>query len=534
VRRVISDSLLESKQTLKKTILSCHRLCLTQFCLTQVRLALNLLANSLRILWRRLGLSELTGNSSLTRLQRRSVNSRQRASQCSSYYRLFRLRGRRPGRAIWLCLVCGISFSVLRPLDLRAQSLSPVVSLAGNTNDGDISPFYMNWDRLDQEPTQGPPQSGTPDGSPKPDAKSSEAQPSAGASQSATPAETKAETEKAKKKTRRGSLVPAPLPIASPAIGTGIIPGLGYIFPFSKDDKVSPPSTIAVAGMATNNGTRGIGGFADLYMKQDTYEITAGYGHGHINYNLYGSGIFEGLELPLTQSGDLFRAEILRRTWWKVFVGPRFWAGTSFVTLGPTNVEFPPLPPGFGIHNTMRALGLRMTRDTRPNQFFPTAGTKLEFTADSFMKSLGSKYSFQAYRFTFSKYHSLSKNQVLAYNLFACATGGEPPFYGNCVYGTSNQLRGYTAGKYFDRYMSATQVEYRLTLPKGIGLAAFAGAGGVIPGSSQVLFKNDHFLPDVGGGPRYELSKKYHVNLRADFARGRDSWSWSMGVGEAF
>jgi hypothetical protein len=397
---------------------------------------------------------------------------------------------------LWLCLVCGFFFSVSEPPGVRAQSPSSDVSV-------------------------------------KPEAKSSSPQ-ADGASSSAKSSETGTEPEKTKKKTHRGSLVPAPLPIASPAIGTGIIPGLGYIFPFSKDDKISPPSTIAVAGLYTNNGTRGIGGFADLYMKEDTYEITAGYGHGNVNYNLYGSGVFEGRELPLVQTGELFRSEVLRRTWWKVFVGPRFWSGNSFLTVAPNNGKIPPLPPDLGIHTTMRALGLRMTRDTRPNQFFATAGEKLEFTADYFMKSLGSKYSFQAYRFTFSKYHSLSKNQVLAYNLFGCATSGQPPFYGNCIYGTSNQLRGYTAGKYFDRYMSATQVEYRLTLPKGIGLAAFGGLGGVIPGSSQVLFKDSHFLPDVGGGPRYELSKKYHVNLRADFARGRDSWTWSMGVGEAF
>jgi hypothetical protein len=82
--------------------------------------------------------------------------------------------------------------------------------------------------------------------------------------------------------------------------------------------------------------------------------------------------------------------------------------------------------------------------------------------------------------------------------------------------------------------MFTAQVEYRLTLKYGIGLAGFGGVGEVIPGSSQLLFKNDHFLPDVGGGPRYELSRKYHVNLRADFARGVGSWTWSMGIGEAF
>jgi hypothetical protein len=353
--------------------------------------------------------------------------------------------------------------------------------------------------------------------------------------------ETKTEQEKTEKKkpekkkpAHRGALVPAPLPISSPTVGVGVVLGLGYIFPFSVRDKVSPPSTIGAAGLFTNNGSRGFGLGADLYMKENTYEITSIYAHGNVNYDLYGSGIASGLKLPLTQSGYVFRAEVLRRLWWKVFIGPRFWNGQSFVTIAPTNSQLPPLPSDLGIHTTLRALGIRLIRDTRPNQFYPTAGEKLQFTSDFFMQSLGGKFSFQSYRLTFNKYQSLRRNQVLAYDVFACATAGQPPFYGNCIYGTENELRGYTPGKYLDRYMLTAQAEYRLTLPKGFGLAAFAGVGEVIPGSSQVLFKGDHFLPDVGAGPRYELSKKYHVNLRLDFARGRDSWTWSMGVGEAF
>jgi hypothetical protein len=371
-------------------------------------------------------------------------------------------------------------------------------------------------------------------GNPQDNQTASQSTPSS-APQASTSAETKTEAKKKAKKESRGSIVAAPLPIVSPAIGKGFVPVLGYIFAFSKNDKVSPPSTVGALGLLTNNGSRGWGVGMDLYIKQNTYEITSFFGKGNVNYNLYGSGLFAGLKLPLVQTGHLYRGEVLRRLWWKIFVGPRFWIGESFVTLNASAIKnLPPLPPGFGIQNDMRALGVRMIRDTRHNQFFPTAGEKLEFTADFFMQSLGSKYSFQAYRLTFSQYHSLSKNQVLAYDLFGCATSGHPPFYGNCIYGTSNELRGYTAGKYFDRYMFGAQVEYRLTLPYGIGLAGFTGIGEVVPGSSQVLFRNNHFLPDVGGGPRYELSRKYHVDLRADFARGRDSWTWSMGIGEAF
>ena len=108
--------------------------------------------------------------------------------------------------------------------------------------------------------------------------------------------------------------------------------------------------------------------------------------------------------------------------------------------------------------------GIEVWRDSRPNRFYPLNGGVIDFTGDFFAHDLGSKYSFQSYRFTFNKYLSLTKQQVLAYNLNLCGVGGSPPFYANCIYGAGNELRGYTAGRYLDRYMVATQVEYRLVL----------------------------------------------------------------------
>ncbi len=355
-------------------------------------------------------------------------------------------------------------------------------------------------------------------------------------SQSPTAEEPKQESKKKKKLGGRGAFVVAPLPISSPAIGSGIVPVLGYIFPFSTKDKVSPPSTIGVAGLVTNNGSRGFVVGGQLFLKENTYEITSGFARGNVDYDIYGNGIASGLKLPLQQTGQAFLGEVLRRIGWKFFVGPRFITGNSFVTVRPNDVMNFPIPPGIGLHTNLTSIGARLTRDTRPNHFYPISGTFFTLTSDFFSQALGSKYSFQSYRTEFDKYWSVSKAQVLAYDAYFCATGGQPPFYGNCIYGTSNELRGYTAGHYFTRYSLATQLEYRLVLPKRFGLVAFGGLGGTIPGGSQLLqrVQTSHFLPAGGGGLRFELSKKYHVNLRADIAQGVDGHTFGMGVGEAF
>ncbi len=331
-----------------------------------------------------------------------------------------------------------------------------------------------------------------------------------------------------------GSFVIAPLPISSPALGSGIVPVLAYIFPLNRSDKTSPPSLVGAAGLVTDNGTRGFGLAGELYFKENTYRTTAAYIRGDLNYSLYGLGSGASQpKLPLNQTGQALFAEFLRRVGWKVFLGPRFLWGNSLITLRPANSGTFPLPPEVGLHTSLTAVGIRLQRDTRPSRFYPTGGTLLDFTSDFFSQGLGSKYSFQSYKFTFNKYWSVAKQQVLAYNGFACFTGGQPPFYGNCIYGTNSELRGYIAGRYLDRYMVATQLEYRLALPKRFGLVGFGGLGEVIPGGNQ-SFRTNNFLPSGGGGVRFALSKKYHVNLRVDFARGKDSNTWSVGVGEAF
>ncbi len=403
-----------------------------------------------------------------------------------------------------VCLICGLEVSLTAPASAQGPEKIELPAAIADQSDQEVKPVPPQ--AVDQSP------------------------------QTTTPAQTEPPPKKKKKFSIPDGIVVAPLPLSSPAIGTGITPILGYIFPLNKNDKVSPPSTIGGAGLITNNGSRGFVVGGQFFFKENTYEVTSGYVHGNVNYNIYADEIAPGVKLPLEQTGEAFFGEFLRRLFWKFFAGPRFISGNSFITVRPNDDVNFPIPPEVGLHTTLRSIGAKLTRDTRPNHFYPLSGTQFTFTADFFSQDLGSKYSFQSYRTQFDKYWSLSKNQVLAYDAYFCGTAGNPPFYGNCIYGTSNELRGYTAGHYFTRYSMATQAEYRLVLPWRFGLVVFGGLGGVIPGGNQVAQQgeNSHFLPSGGGGLRFELSKKYHVNLRADIAQGLYGHTFGLGVGEAF
>jgi Omp85 superfamily domain len=228
-----------------------------------------------------------------------------------------------------------------------------------------------------------------------------------------------------------GSIVAAPLPIVSPALGAGIIPVLGYITPIPAKDKVIEPSVVGAGGLITNNGTRGFGLATDLYLDKARYEVETAYAHGNIDYNLYGVGFVNGnagFKLPLQQTGYFFFLKMLRKIGWDTYVGIRFIDGSSFITLKPTSEKIPPIPTDVGLHTNLRAVGTEVWRDSRPSRFYPLKGSVLDFTGDFFGQDLGSKYSFQSYKFTFNKYWSLTDKQVLAYNLFWCGTAARPRF----------------------------------------------------------------------------------------------------------
>ena len=107
-----------------------------------------------------------------------------------------------------------------------------------------------------------------------------------------------------KKKEKRGSIVAAPLPIVSPAIGAGIVPVFGYIFPLSTHDKVSPPSVIGGAGLITDNRSNGFGLGAQLFMKENRFQVQGIFADGNLNYTLFGEGFLGGIagvKLPLSQ-----------------------------------------------------------------------------------------------------------------------------------------------------------------------------------------------------------------------------------------
>jgi Omp85 superfamily domain len=334
---------------------------------------------------------------------------------------------------------------------------------------------------------------------------------------------------------KRGSLVVAPIPISSPAFGSGLLLIGGYVFKLNEQDKLSPPSWFGAAGAYTNNGSRALALGSRLYLQENKYQTTVAAIKGRANFDFFGIGRIPGrdpISVPLSLEGTIFFGEFLRNVGKGYFIGPRYQHRKLSASIDG------PVPPGgfelpdIDIRSNSAALGFHLQRDRRDSTFYPTKGTLVDFTVDFFDQVWGSRREYQVYKVAYNGFRAVTKRQILAYRAMGCSANGSVPFYDLCLFGFNSDLRGYTTGEFQNRRMFAGQGEYRVELKKRFGLVAFGGIGGVA--RSWRDFRSDQLLPAAGAGLRFTLDKKNHINYRIDFAVGREGHTLSIGIGEAF
>ncbi len=337
------------------------------------------------------------------------------------------------------------------------------------------------------------------------------------------------------KKPKRGQLVIAPIPAISPAVGSGLILAVGYVFKLKEDDELSPPSVIGVVGAFTNNGSRGGGLGGRLYFGENKYQTTFAVVKGRVNYDFFGIGRLPNrppVSVEIHQGGTVFFGEFLRNVGKNIFVGPRFQHRSLYARLGGEQTAGGFEIPEIDIQATTVGLGFHVQRDLRDSTFYPRKGSIFNLTGDFFDQSWGSKRQYQTYKVQYNKYHALSPKQVLAYRGMVCSANQNVPFYDLCFFGVNNDLRGYAGGEFQNRRMFATQAEFRQELKGRFGVVGFGGFGGIARRWNE--FRSDQLLPAAGAGIRFKLDKKNHINYRIDWAIGRAGHTLTIGVGEAF
>ena len=119
---------------------------------------------------------------------------------------------------------------------------------------------------------------------------------------------------------------------------------------------------------------------------------------------------------------------------------------------------------------------------------------------------------------------------MLAWQVKATLNGGEVPWDHLAKAGGAKALRGYLAGRYRDRQLVLTQLEYRRPLHRRHSMVAWLGAGAIADRLDELQL--GQLLPTVGIG--YRLEVKQRVNLRLDLGVGDQAVGFYFGINESF
>jgi outer membrane protein assembly factor BamA len=342
-------------------------------------------------------------------------------------------------------------------------------------------------------------------------------------------------TPNVKRKTA-GEWVVLPIPKSSPAIGTGLQVVAARFF---KADEESQTSVLGAGAAYYTSDTWFVGAGGQYNFGQDRWRITGGLGYLEANYDFYGIGNDagdRGIAFPINQTGSAAFATVLRNFGRGWYLGAGYRYLDSTVGLRVSIPGFPELEDILKQGERVVNYGptLNANYDTRDVNTYPRTGSyvKLEGffgTTTVFDESdYYEKITIQA-----NRYWPVGEKYVLAGRISVCGAGDDAPFFDLCLYGTNNDLRGYTAGRYQDLRLFATQAEWRAQFTPRWGGVVFAGVGQVAPEFGDM--NSDNWLPAAGFGVRWMAAKENKVNVRADLAWGKDEDAlFYLSIGEAF
>lgn len=329
------------------------------------------------------------------------------------------------------------------------------------------------------------------------------------------------------------SFVVMPIPVSNPSVGAGlVVPAMLFYKP-----KGSARPWITGAGVLwTDNGSRAAGIFQKAYLGGDRFRLSGGLGRADLNLKFYGVGdsaASRDRSIDIEQKVDFALVQGLMQVSEHQYLGLR-------VRTASVNTRIPIEPPSFpdqeisplDLNIDLAGPALVYQYDTRNSEMDPSSGIYATGALQWNLPSWGSDRDYRHFYGAVNAYPKLGPNGVLAMRVAVCDVSSDAPFFDLCLFGSHSDLRGYETGQYRDSTLLAAQAEYRWQFARRWGMVAFAGIGGVAPNFGD--YRASSLLPSGGVGLRFKASTAYNVNVRVDYAIGKDSNALYFGIGEAF
>ena len=331
-----------------------------------------------------------------------------------------------------------------------------------------------------------------------------------------------------------------PLIINNPAFQTGFGAVPMYFFNFDKEDEVSPPSMASVIGLYSTNKSYVLLGSGRFFWDQDKNRASIAFGPTRVNYDFEYEIEGEDIQLVYSELRTFILLEYSRKIIGDFYLGALY-LGTQtnyrFDQGSDEQNEFTErlFEENDITDNFISSIGLNFSFDNRDYVYYPTQGSSFSIRPKIFRSWLGSDNDYLDTDFNATYFKSWTYKNVLGISLAGGIASGDVPFDGYQTYGTRNNLRGYPGGKYRGKNMFALQAEYRRIIYDRWGAVAFAGAGSIWGNDQEEESFERNWLPSIGLGARYMVSKEKRINIRLDYAFGVDgNQGLYFGIMEAF
>jgi surface antigen Omp85-like protein len=328
-----------------------------------------------------------------------------------------------------------------------------------------------------------------------------------------------------------GNWVVAPLPFRNELLGIGLVVGAGYLYGASENESNARHSVAGAAGMYAEGGSWAALAAHRGYWSEQQYRTTVALATGDLLYDIRLEA--GGAENKL-RMGQQFNGGMLQGA---VRVGKNGWLGIGFMR-GDTGVRVRNSTPPF-LADVIPSADIAVSNvllngeyDNRDNDLYPRSGQYAQAEGLVSREDLGADSNYQSLELEWNSYRPFGENNVLALRVAGKIVDGAAPFFALAWFGTGVDLRGYTPGRYIGESMVAMQAEWRWQATPRWGFVAFGGTGKVSGALGEI--DTGSWLPAAGAGVRFRLTKALPLNMRADFAWGRDDSTFSLAVGEAF
>jgi hypothetical protein len=334
---------------------------------------------------------------------------------------------------------------------------------------------------------------------------------------------------------RKSSFIPIPIGYYTPETGWGGGAAAFYTFRLRGQTDGNRPSQVQI-GLAYTQKKQLLAYLPFQYFsKNEAWQSYGELGYYRYVYPFFGIGnrTSPAEEEIFSANYPRLRFNLLRQIAHHQYFGLRYWWDDyNIVKTKPGGLFF---TENFDGKNggVVSGAGLIWNYDNRDSLFYPTHGWLVEAEVFFNRKMLGSDLNFSRFSIDAALYFSPTRRQVIALNGWVASLHGDPPFQQLALIGGTRKMRGFLEGRFRDRKLWMLQAEWRSKIWRRFGGVLFTGAGSVAPDFPNLLEEKIHLT--AGGGLRFTLSKKDHINLRFDVATNQEKdLLYYLTVREAF